>query len=113
MSSQIARRKKRLIGKTSWSGNGEKPPDILTTYQAKGQNKGRNANGEKPDERMDPEVESITFVPHTPGGILRNTLSQMEEKKGLNGRIKYVDKLRSSLKELLSKSNPWTSKCGR
>ena len=42
-------------------------------------------------------VESVIFIPHTPGGLLRQNLGRMEENLALKGRMRYIEECGSSI----------------
>ena len=66
---------------------------------------------EKPKPKV---VESVYFIPHTPGSELRRKLTQMEAGLNLTGVVKYVEELGPSLSEELVTKDPWAKDgCGR
>ena len=58
-------------------------------------------------------TESVMFIPHTPGSLLKSELNKIEEALNFNGRIRYCEELGSKISDLLVKDTPWESHCGR
>ena len=46
-------------------------------------------------------VESVMFIPHTPGSKLKNELNKMEEALNFTGKIRYSEQLGSKISDLL------------
>ena len=103
------RRYKRLAGKSTWF---------------KGSKKGANKE-KKPRKRRGPargkgqikEIDTVMFVPHTPGDVLAQRLQEAEDMFVENrpgGKVKMVSRGGIAIKDLLSNKNPWSSEgCGR
>ena len=106
-----SRRLKKLGAKANWFKRKGKS-NIKVAWKSRG--KGRS--GKKVAEE-NTEIESIMFVPHTPGGELARILQEADDKfrkgKGL-GKIKMVERGGTTLKQILCRSNPWVKEgCGR
>ena len=110
MATKMARRRKKLVGKSTWFNkepkNGQDGGEAKSPLKGKGRRK-------RPENEIQPVVESAIFVPHTPGGVLRDRLNKMEEGLNLTGRVKYVEELGSTLQEMLCDPDPWKANCGR
>ena len=74
------------------------------------QGKGRNLRRAKADNRY---IESIQFVPHTPGSTLRNNLTKMEQKLGFKTRFRYCEEMGRSIRELLVRKDPNPEHCSQ
>ena len=72
---------------------------------------------QKREEVMDFQAETVMFVPHTPGGELAKRLQEAEDrfvKNRSGGRVKFVERGGSALRDVLCNKNPWSSEgCGR
>ena len=111
-STYMSRRAKRLTGKTSWFEQKSRDPDVVEVGEgAPGRRTRRKETKEKGG--LPPVVETAVFIPHTPDGVLKKRLNEMEEKMGLNGRVKYVEELGSTLGDILCVPDPWKGICGR
>ena len=103
-----SRRVKRLTGKRTWfdkkNENREDPKPGGRTKHKRPQNTRR--------EGPSPVTGTVVFVPHTPGGVLKQRLNRMEDSMVLNGRVKFVEELGSSLSQLLCSPDPWQEECG-
>ena len=85
-----------MWGKKKCSGSALKPPG--------------------PTEKNEKKVETVLFVPQTPGGVLADMLRQAERQMAdiLGDTIKIVEKSGVTLRRVLHKSNPWAGvNCGR
>ena len=96
---QQERRYKKMGAKTNWY----KRRKNKTGLDKKGGRKGKGRQEES-------DVETVLFVPHTPGGKLAKMMEEEEERfrKGTKlKRIKIVEKGGNTLKSILSCTNPW------
>ena len=100
-----ARRAKALTGKTSWFLESPEETTTPTTTPSRPwvRRKARQTSNLKGRQ----VIESIMFVPHTPGGELRRRLTQMEQGLGLTSKVKYVEELGESLQDILVNKDPW------
>ena len=104
------RRYKKLGAKSNWfrKKGGGNNKEITG---GKGKKSHRKVGAE------DNRIETIMFVPHTPGGELVRRLQEADDKyskdKGI-GRVKFVERGGTTLKQVLCRPNPWaTEGCGR
>ena len=109
-STSTDRRSKKLAGKTSWF-KGKKTGPGNISGGAKGVSQKNQETARKDVQEF--TVETAIFVPHTPKGELRARLSKMEQEMGMKGRYKYVERLGSTVGDLLVKADPWKEHCGR
>ena len=77
---------------------------------------GEAPQGRHPNEKVRETPEVVVFIPHTPGGILKERLQRRDEKMreamGMR-KVKFVERGGRSLQGLLCRSNPWREKkCG-
>ena len=101
----VERRRKKLIGKSSWFKSAPKSKTRETGPRR------RKAGVTKPQTPV-----SVLFVSQTPLGALAGKLKELEiELTKLSGeKVKIVERSGSTIKQLLIKSNPWSSgNCGR
>ena len=83
-----SRRFKRLVLIQEWFRLDRDKPDAWEVQEPWSmQGKGRNLKRAKADSRY---IESIQFVPHTPGSTLRNNLTKMEQKLGFKPGLDIV-----------------------
>ena len=80
-----------------------------------GAREGGNPTGET--KKKEREIETVIFVPHTPGGSLRKQLPEeddrLTEMLGMK-RVRFVERGGVSIAALLCRSNPWREqKCKR
>ena len=59
------------------------------------------------------ETETVVFIPHTPGSVLKTRIAKIEEELQFRGRVKYVEELVTTMGELLGRPDPWGGHCGR
>ena len=63
------------------------------------------------------QTEAVLYVPHTRGSILKKEVQKREDsllKGRLSGRIKVMERLGPTMRNLLANPNPWKGKhCGR
>ena len=121
-----ARRIKKLGGKSNWFKKKNKQiavnistvGDRLGLRPECGNRNARKTTKKSGKERITTqEIETVMFVPQTPGGELAKLLQEADDKftagKGV-GKIKMIERGGSTLKQLLCRSNPWaTDGCGR
>ena len=102
------RRFKKLAGKSNWFRS-----------PAKKAVSNRKLNRRRmPSKRTKVKtVDTVMFVPHTPGGELAKRLQEAEDrfvKNRSGGRVKFVERGGSALRDVLCNKNPWSSEgCGR
>ena len=98
----VARRRKKLVGKSSWFKN---PPKSNTREGPKHHSRKKKSSEVK--ERKTPV--SILFVPQTPFGALANRLKEKEKllSELCGETVKIIERSGTSIKQLLVKSNPW------
>ena len=116
MATRTARRRKKLVGKSTWFEKSQKQREDdgeAKSPQNRPLEKGNSAKRRHRREEKQPVVETAIFIPHTPGGALRDRLNKMEEGLDLTGRVKYVEELGSTLQEILCNPDPWKNNCGR
>ena len=75
--------------------------------------KGRNGVKKRGKEE-ESDVETVLFVPHTPGGILAKMM-QEEDDRFRRGtaikKIKMVERGGTTIKGILGRTNPWSPYC--
>ena len=103
-----SRRKKKLLGKTTWFRN-RKPTNQnqgRTTTQRKRQN---NHTKEQATNQDDKQPAAVIFDDRTPGGELARRLRQAETELGKisKKRVKVVERNGAQLQLQLTKSDPW------
>ena len=57
------------------------------------------------------EIDTVMFVPHTPGDVLAKWLQEAEDKFVENkpgGKVKMVPRGGIAIKDLLCNKNPWS-----
>ena len=59
------------------------------------------------------QIESVVFIPHTPGSILWNMMNKVEASLKFRCRYKYVEEMGFSLRHLLCRKDPNPEHCGR
>ena len=104
----VERRYKKLGARSSWYKRkgkkiGEKDRNKGGKVQRIGRTRGK-------DEETD--IETIMFVPHTPGSALAKLLQEEDDnfRRGTKmKRIKMVERGGTTIKDILSCSNPWAS----
>ena len=102
------RRYKKLAGKSNWFRSPAKKAVSV-----------RKLNRRRmPSKRTQVKtVDTVMFVPHTPGGDLAKKLQEAEDrfvKNRSGGRVKFVERGGFSLRDVLCNRNPWSSEgCGR
>lgn len=84
----------------------------------KRKNREESENGNKKEEKKEEcRVETVMFVPHTPGGLLMKIMQKTEDKFcKLHGtpRVRKVERGGIKIEEMLCKANPWGGgHCGR
>ena len=57
--------------------------------------------------------ESVFFVPHTPGGTLRNILTKLEESLKFRTRFKCIEEIGRSVREMVVQKDRDPQACGR
>ena len=95
------RRYRKLGAKASWYKRKSKMPE--TKYKGRGGGKRRG-----PEEESD--IETVLFVPHTPGGELAALIQEEDDRfrKGTRlKRMKVVERGGTTIKDILSRKNPW------
>ena len=96
------RRFKKMAAKSSWFRSKKKKQGGTGKFGKKGEKKrGR-------EEESD--IEAVMFVPHTPGGLLAKLLQEEDDRfrKGTGmKRIKMVERGGRTVKDIVSKTNPW------
>ena len=111
------RRYKKLGGKSNWFKkrvNNEKVASVHSgTHKPPGPTSQRS---NKVESRQD-QIETVIFVPHTPGSELAKLLQEADDSftkgKGI-GRMKIVERGGTKLKDILCRNNPWSTEgCGR
>ena len=55
-------------------------------------------------------IEAVMYVPATPGGELRMMLIKMEEKIAFPGRVKYMDNVGYTIKDIMANKDPWKNR---
>ena len=107
-STRNKRRWTALCGKSSWFKKEKRKAE---------DQEASDPTRRKKKRREQAEVESVLYVPHTEGSILKKTIQEVEDKtlKGKNtGRIRLVERQGSTLSHLLCNPAPWKSlHCGR
>ena len=103
------RRYKRLAGKSTWFKGSKKG--------AAKEKKPRKRRGPAREKGLNKEIDTVMFVPHTPGDVLAQRLQEAEDKFVENrpgGKVKMVARGGIAIKDLLCNKNPWSSEgCGR
>ena len=97
---QHERRYKKLGAKMSWFKKKSKRP----------MGKGNGAGKKRPKEE-ESEIETVLFVPHTPNGTLARLLQEEDDRfrRGTTiKKIKMVERGGITVKDILSKTNPWS-----
>ena len=103
----VERRRKKLIGKSSWFKSAPKSKTKETRSSQ------RKAGVIKPQTQT---PVTVLFVSQTPHGALAAKLKEQEIEltKLSKEKVKIVERSGSTIKQLLIKSNPWSSgNCGR
>ena len=104
----ITRRYKKIGAKANWFRKSKKSGACKLPGPTSGKS-GKAANRARgKDEESD--VESILFVPHTPGGLLAKMMQEEEElfRKGTTmKRVKMIERGGTALIDILSRKNPW------
>ena len=96
----VARRRKKLVGKSSWFKN---PPKSKTKEGPKHHFKKRS------EVRQRKAPVSVLFCPQTPYGALANKLKENEKllSELCGETVKIVERSGTTIKQILVKSNPW------
>ena len=106
---EAERRYKRLAGKSTWFKGSKRG--------ANKENKPRKRRGPARGKGLTKEIDTVMFVPHTPGDVLAKRLQEAEDKFVENkpgGKVKMVPRGGIAIKDLLCNKNPWSSEgCGR
>ena len=105
----VERRYKKLGAKASWYKRKSKK------IGEKNKRKGGKFQGRGKEEKTD--IETIMFVPHTPDSALAKMLQEEDDnfRRGTKiKRIKMVERGGTTIKDMLSCSNPWAKEgCDR
>ena len=101
----MERRYKKLGGKSNWFRKKKKK-------EAEKVQAGRKRRGGKRKRGIEEEtdIETVMFVPHTPGGKLLKMLEDEDERyrKGTKmKRIKFVERGGTTIMNILGRKNPW------
>ena len=99
------RRARKLVGRATW----------FKSYKEKDtQYEQRKKTTEKIGKRTKKRtIDSVMFVPLTPGGALRKQLTQLEERMDFERQIKYVETIGQTQKDVLVRKDPWDGHCNR
>ena len=105
------RRYKKLGAKSNWFKKSKKSKNDSREFSGGPKKCGRRVEG------AEAEIETVMFVPHTPGGELARLLQEADDLfikgKGI-GRVRMVERGGTTLKDILCRTNPWaTDGCGR
>ena len=103
----VERRRKKLIGKSSWFKSSPK-------QKARVERPGKRKAGDVGDKPLTPV--SVLFVPQTPQGALARKLTQQEVwlTQLSQEKTKVVERSGCTIRQILIRSNPWgTGHCGR
>ena len=106
------RRFRRLVGNTEWFRQDQETTDadeIMPPWIHQRNTRPKTEKAE-PDRR---HIECLMFIPYTPNSALRNKLTQGEALLEYRTRTKFVEKMGSSLREMLVKADPDPQPCGR
>ena len=110
---QNVRRWKKLVGKTNWF-----QPKDQVEEPGNHRSHSSHSQGQKKEVRKDSvKVESVLYCKYTPNSELKKELQTLEDrllKDKKTGRIRVLERLGPSIKDLLSNPTPWKqSHCGR
>ena len=94
------RRFKKLLGIREWYRVERETPDaweVTEPWEKQGIRATRKIKRQS-DSRY---IESVFFVPHTPGGALRHVLTKLEESLKFRTRFKYIEEMGRSAREMV------------
>ena len=100
----VQRRFKKLGAKANWFRS--RKTNTVGCGSSGGSGGNRRERGK--DEQTD--IESVMFIPHTPGSLLAKMMQDEEVlfRKGTSmGKIKFVERGGISVKDILVRTNPW------
>ena len=109
----MKRRFSKLLGKSEWFKQKEDQQDEHLELGDQMWPRCRT-EGAKSERETQARVESVYFVPHTPGGQLRKQFMEVEERiRSTKGKIKFVESMGLTIGQRLSRKDPWGTHCGR
>ena len=112
-SSRMKRRRKKLVGDSDWFSKTQNGRQKEHKEHPGVHRKHKQMNKDEQVIKNKSVVESVMFIPHTPGSTLKNELNKMEEALNFTGRVRYCEELGSKISDLLVRTAPWDSHCGR
>merc|ERR1711954_285231 len=106
------RRFKKLVGISEWFRLDKQKPDAWEV-QEPWSHTGKQKQARRRPKHEEKYIESVMFLPYTPGSTLRNKVNRVEERLGFRTRFKFCEEMGRSVREMIVRKDPDPQECKR